>query len=299
MSRTHRVRRCPDHLKYHTGCPGCRRYGREYNRARHRAVAMGRWEPTLEGEQIEPVRAHVRGLLATPGITVPRVAATAGLNYMAVYRLLNGTTVQLWPLVAHALLGVTVERVQQFVQPAYVDGIGAARRLQAMAVEQWSSRDIAGLLSASASSIGHLRQLATPSIRRETHEAVAELYEKVQGLPDPLGPSPRVALLAAKAGYLGPERWDDDTIDDPDAQPLPLAGDTLDMVELLAQRESAMRLRTPGAGAPWPREFKRAMAGLARQAGWPLADVAAVLGMSTSGVEYLLNGRKDRPHTRR
>ena len=291
--------RCAVHTTRHQGgCPDCRRYGREYARERERRIARGRWDPILTGEQIAPVRAHLVALLEQPGVTVPKAAATAGFHHMALYRLLDGRTVQLWPATAQAILALSADRIRSFVQSPLIDSTGLARRLQALAVEQWGSREIAGLTPYTVDNIRHWRQRDTARVRRTVHETIADLYEKLLGLPDPLGPSVSVGRAARQAGYLGPERWDDETIDDPDAQPLPLLPDAPDPVELRLQVQEALRLRTPGAGSGWPREVKKGAAVQAREAGWSVADVGVLLGLSTSGAEYLLSGRKDRPHTR-
>lgn len=291
---------CPVHTKRaQAGCLDCRRYRNAYERRKYREIAYGRWEGVLTGEQIEPTLAHLRGLLAESDISVPRIARAAGVNHMAIYRLLSGQTVQLRPALSRAVLALTAEQVRCHSLPSLVDSTGLARRLRALAVEQWGSPQIAALIPYSVASINHWRQQNLATVRREAHDAVAALYEKILGLPDPLGPSVQARRQALRRGYLGPERWDDATIDDPDAHPLPLLPEVPDPVELRLQIQEVLRLRTPGAGSGWPREVKRRMAQLAYQDGWLLADVAAVLGMSKSAVEYLLHGRRDRPHTRR
>lgn len=289
---------CFAHPRYTTDCDDCRSFARAYERRRAHGVKDGTWEPLVEGDELERVRVHAAALVAAAG--GPQVARVAGVSNTAIYKLINGLQIFLRPATAQALEGLSLERLMAAVRPTHVDLVGVSRRLQALACDQWGSLALSGLTGYNRISIGKWR-VGThyKTINVEARDRLVEVYDKIQGMADPLGPDVQVATQARKLGYLPPERWDEDTIDDPDAQPLPVADDGLDMVELRGQRESAMRLRTPGAGASWPREFKRATADLARQQEWPLADIAAVLGMSTSGVEYLLNGRKDRPHTRR
>jgi len=289
---------CPDHPRYNSECDECRRHARAYERRRAHGLKDGTWEPLVEGDELERVRLHTAALVAAT--SAPRVERVAGVSATAIYKLINGLQIFLRPSTAQALEGLSLERLLAASQPTHVPLIGVSRRLQALACDQWGSLALAGLTGYNRISIGKWR-VGTHyrTINVEARDRLVEVYDKIQGLADPLGPDVQVATKARQLGYLPPERWDETTIDDPDAQPLPLAEDGPDELELLRQREDALRLRTPRAGASWPREFKREAALLAVRGGWTLPEVGAVLGLSTSGVEYLLNGRKDRPHTRR
>jgi len=289
---------CYPHDRYTQGCDDCRRYAREYKRQRQRGLILGSWDTLVRGAELERVRLALAALLAHPGVTVPKIAIAMGATNAAVYRMAKGETTHLRPDFATAILALTPAEVVRRNPPAMVDSTGAARRLQAMAVDQWSVQVLSPLCGLTVNSLTHHRYQRYPTISRRIHDAIAGVYEKIQGLADPLGPSIPTAIQARRMGYLGPERWDDETIDDPNAQPLPVAPDAPDPMELELWVQDALRLRAPRAGVCWPREVKRRFGWLAQQGGWTLADIGAVLGLSTSGVEYLLNGRKDRPHTR-
>lgn len=289
---------CPAHSRYNAECDDCREHSRLYALRRSRALARGTWDPLVEGEELERVRQHLLALMALPKVGAPQIASIAGVSYTTVYKLINEQQVFLRPSTAQALLGVDDQRALALVK--HLPIAGTSRRLRAMAYDQWDAATVGGLTGYSRISISRWR-VGTRylTINMEARNRIADLYDKIQGMADPIGPDVQTGVKSRKLGYLPAERWDDDTIDDPAAEPLPLVEDTPDPIELLVQRESATRLRTPGAGSGWPRDFKRQAAQSWVQDGWRLPEVGAVLGLSTSGVEYLLNGRKDRPHTRR
>lgn len=290
---------CAEHPRYVAGCEGCKRRAREYARNRLWSVYGNTWDGTVQGDELELVREHVRGLLVLPGVTVPTVATVAGLPSANLYRLMNSEVRFVQGVTAKSVSGVTAERVLA-VAASRVDSTGVARRLQALAAEQWDSVDLSPLCGAHRVTLGRWRLHRWPTIRMAQHRAVVDMYDKIQGMANPLGPSPRIAAHAEREGYLPPERWGDD-IDDPDAEPLPPPPDTDDHVEIAKMVDDALRHPTPGKAAGYDRSIKREIArqALGTQLGWSLERVAELLGYkSAHSVEYLLNGRKDRPHTR-
>jgi hypothetical protein len=103
--------------------------------------------------------------------------------------------------------------------PRRVPKTGTTRRVRALARIGWSMVDIertaglsAGMLSAGVLSKSKNRA----SVARATHLAVAAVYNSLWDKP---GPSAWVRNHAARQGWPPPLAWDDDTIDDPDAQP--------------------------------------------------------------------------------
>lgn len=290
---------CPRHPAYDADCDDCRDHARRYKRRQYAGRRDGTWEQLVQGEELEGVRAHVQRLLAIPGSSGPLLASLLGLGSSTLYKLVNGKHVYLWPGTARTIVGLSERRVRSAIEPRQAPLVGVSRRLQALACDGWDAKTLSALTGLNRVSIGKWRSgTHYRTINVEARDRLVEVYDKIQGLADPSGPDAQTATRALRLGYLPAERWDEAMIDDPDAQPLPLVLDAPDPVELRQQVQQALRLRTPGAGSGWAREVKRRLAVQARQDGWPIAEVAQVLGMSTSGVEYLLNGRKDRPHTR-
>lgn len=302
-----RIGTCADHPRYVRGCAGCRERARVYWQLRARAVRSGAWDGRpVRGADLEAVRAHVRLLVARPGVTRKLVAQTAGVSDWTVRALIDGTSGAVSPANAEAILGTSaVMCLDRITNPRHLVGsIGTARRLRALMLEGWSSNDLASLAGVTAEMVRSHRQGDRPWITVRLHRIYADLYEKILALPDPRGPSPRVISIAGDAdhNYQSYECWPDDDIDNPDAEPLPPPPDTDDHVVISKMVDDALRRPTPGKAADYDRSVKREIArqALGSQLGWSLERVAELLGYSSANsVEYLLNGRKDRPHTRK
>ena len=100
---------------------------------------------------------------------------------------------------------------------AYVDATGTRRRLQALAVNGWSSYYLAERLGhAHPDTVQEIRKGRTLTIRLRTKDAIGVLYEELWDKP---GPNLRAANLAKKKGWLPALAWDDDLIDRPEHEP--------------------------------------------------------------------------------
>jgi DNA-binding Xre family transcriptional regulator len=181
-----------------------------------------------------------------------------------------------------------------------VNYIGAARRLRALAADNWSTRELSELSGMCRSDLTRWRYGEFPQITLKNHERIKELYEKIQGLADPRGHGRGTATHARRLGYLPSECWNDDEIDDPDAVPLPMPPDTDDHIAVTNMIEDALMWPSPGKAAGYDRSVKREIARHAvNRLGWSYERVAELLGFkSANSVEYMLIGRKDRPRTR-
>lgn len=106
--------------------------------------------------------------------------------------------------------------------PRHVDGTGTRRRLQALAANGWSMREIADRLGVTNASINARLRKAGP-VHRGTAAKVRALYDELWDVtPPPMtgkakGVRNRIRRDAAKRGWHVPMAWD--TIDDPAATP--------------------------------------------------------------------------------
>lgn len=107
----------------------------------------------------------------------------------------------------------------------FVDACGTRRRVQALMTLGWPIRSQAAMAGISSGSqlARDVRECATVS--RATAERVAALYDQLWDKP-PVGTckAENIAIAmtkarAARAGYAPPLAYDDDSIDDPDAEP--------------------------------------------------------------------------------
>lgn len=100
-------------------------------------------------------------------------------------------------------------------RPQLVPAIGSQRRIRALMAIGWRSRDIAQRIGWVSGELDPI--FRRPSIRRETAERIRAVYDALADIP---GPSEQTYRRARRAGYLPPLWYDDDTIDDPNYQPL-------------------------------------------------------------------------------
>lgn len=296
---------CADHTRFTKGCEPCRERARVYWLTRARAVRAGSWDGgNVQGPALDRVRAHLLLLIAQPGVTRKLIGQTAGISSWTVRHLANGASKGISAVNAEAILGTTIDMcLSRIVNPNHlVSSIGTARMLQALMVEGWSSGDLAPLAEVTPEMVRSHRQRDRAWITMRLHRTYTDLYDKIMALPDPRGPSPRVIPMAASRDYQSYACWADGDINNPDAEPLPPPPDTDDHVEIAKMVDDALRHPTPGKAADYDRSVKREIArqALGSQLGWSYERVAELLGFaSANSVEYLLNGRKDRPHTQK
>lgn len=298
--------RCDAHRRrYVGGCPLCQVASRNYRRARVAGLADGTWERHAPTPQLrEQGHKHLRTLLAVKGVTLKRISVVAGVNLSTVRRVASDASEGGMSVVSiEALLGVTAQACLALIDRSTtpVDPTGTARRLQALAVDGWSAQMLSPLVGLDESTIRSHRACEWTEITVGMRERYRDLYDKIQSQADPRGGSWRARRNAEERGWLGPERWADEEIDDPDARPLPAPPeDSDDWVAVSNMVEGALRDPRPGKAADYPRSVQRE---IARQAfhrlGWSLARIGELFGKTSSTVEYLLKGRRDRPQTQR
>lgn len=118
-------------------------------------------------------------------------------------------------------------------QPLVVDPTGATRRVQALARAGWSFRAVADHAGLSLTTISAFASGQRTVIRRDNAEAIAAVYEELN-CED--GPSTRQRAVALRNGWLGPERWPGDSIDDPEALPVLALPPSEDIDEVAVER---------------------------------------------------------------
>lgn len=175
--------------------------------------------------------------LAARGMDARDMASQSGLSVTTCRDLIRGRRpdkngVQGKPL--RDIYRETVERALTvtFAEPVTSDivsgprtnGVGTARRMQALMARGFSLSVTADLLGVSEQWAWQLAIHRFPMTLTRTAKAVADMYEKFQHVdPVDYGLSKfaisRAKSAASKRGYAPPECWDEDTIDDPQAVP--------------------------------------------------------------------------------
>lgn len=189
-----------------------------YERHRTRMIAYGRWQPHVDAE---PVRAHVRGLMAD-GLSRRRITEISGVSETTVIRLLYGQPGRSPSKVirtesARALIAVRAD-LDMLGPTALVDATGTRRRLQALIAQGWSRARIAERLNTHPDVISRYTRRAR--VTAAVVRAVRALYEDLWDVKPPEdGDAAAARRHAAANGWLPPLAWDDETIDDPGAGP--------------------------------------------------------------------------------
>jgi transcriptional regulator with XRE-family HTH domain len=98
------------------------------------------------------------------------------------------------------------------------DPTGVARRLRALAVCGWSVRALAAEVGATTVDVGRW-QKGEQRVHVDSLYRIAAAYERLRDEKPPGERPARTRNEAARKGWVGPDAWDDDTIDDPGASP--------------------------------------------------------------------------------
>jgi lambda repressor-like predicted transcriptional regulator len=158
----------------------------------------------------QPLKDHVAMLMAA-GMSFRAIALTAG--YSSRNALADSMTrSRVRPSTMARILAVNPKRDNR--RDGYIDATGSRRRLQALAVNGWPTRNLAKQLGQKhATTVQDIASGKTPTIRLRTMDAVRDLYEQLWDQP---GPSKRTADIAKGKGWLPALAWDDDLIDLPE-----------------------------------------------------------------------------------
>lgn len=193
------------------------------HRRRRRLMAIGQWKsPYVDAE---PVRAHVRALQEA-GMSLPALSRRLNLVDGAFKNLMYGangrppgSTVS--RETAEAVMGYW-PTLEDFPDTASIDPTGTRRRVQALETLGWSRPQIADVVGMSKSNFKTC--LRSEKVSARLARRVAAVYDRLwKQRPEDHGVQPyvaeRVRRHAAQNGFAGPLAWDDDTIDDPKAEP--------------------------------------------------------------------------------
>jgi DNA-binding phage protein len=192
-------------------------------RRRRRLIGYGQWQPFTNAE---PARQHVLAVQAT-GMGLAVIAKHTGVNRGSLDHLLYGShpippAVQIRTENAQALLAYW-PTLDDYEDRAIIDATGTRRRMQALASAGWPSKAIHQRIQ-----VGNMQtfeKLRTRiKVTARLARVVRDFYDDVSAkTAEEHGVEPWVAsrtrTYATKNQWAGPEAWDPDTIDDPDAYP--------------------------------------------------------------------------------
>ncbi|MCD2158167.1 hypothetical protein LQL77_31260 [Rhodococcus cerastii] len=165
-----------------------------------------------------PALEHVDTLLDT-GIGIRTLAAAAGVSTRTVQRLLSRRSVN-GPVTVRSCTAAALLAVRA-VPPApcaLIDATGTRRRLQALVALGWPQKMIAHELGMVSTNIGRIVHGRSDRVTVAKAAEVTALYTRWEMLP---GPSMRARGLAAAHHWIPPLGWEENTLDDPHATPIP------------------------------------------------------------------------------
>lgn len=200
-----------------------RRRRRINSKKRLAGIQRGDWQPFTG---LGPLQDHIRAVMNATGIAPNSFGTVSGVGPATIARILNGTYAQASTQVAGKILAVTPETVIASNGNARVDAAGTRRRLQALAAEGWSARQLAQ--RGTYANYTNLTRILCGRKRRvaaSTHKAVADLYDDLDGTLAPRDTrehrisATKAAGLAASSKWAPREAWDETTINDPAAGP--------------------------------------------------------------------------------
>jgi len=199
----------------------------EVSYKRDRAAGISRYvDPGPSRERLRQLHeAHV------PARTLARAA---GLSDTAVREILDGSRTHVQRSTESRINRLSLSGIYAEQQTGHVPRIGAVRRLQALMAMGWS-HDRLEAEGAPGSRNLMYREGHLISIGR--WRQIREVYDRLSMTP---GPSERTRRWAQALGYAPPLAWDDDTIDDPQAEPAGVLdhGPGAPVVDLVAIRRT-------------------------------------------------------------
>lgn len=190
------------------------RWQRHYNHARTHGARL-----TVDAT---PIAQHVARLLAV-GMTQDDIAEAAGVTRGTVRNIRRGRVQRVSHVTAGRLLAV---KPRSAGGHAEVSARGTARRLQSLACMGWDCETLAPIVGYSATFLRHLRAEMRPTVHAATRDHVHAVWDRLALVPHVGATAGRARMFAARHGWAPPLAWDDETIDDPDAQPQPARDDT-------------------------------------------------------------------------
>ncbi len=233
------------------------------NRQRTKLKVFGRYDAGRV--DAAPVREHIINLMAN-GVSARQLASLAGLSYSAVSAIVYGRSdrghapyPRVHATTAEKILAVQADLTNQRAG-RYIDSCGTVRRLQALVAIGWSLSRLAKKLGMERGNFGTFMNADQCTVRRAL--AVRDLYDQIWNQPQTgtewhsKTSATKARNYAAVRGWLPPLAWDDDTIDNPDAEPdlghKPKLRDTIaDDVEFMHKTGASLDEISQRLGSPW------------------------------------------------
>lgn len=198
---------------------------RARSQVRHDRIKAGTWHYR---QPVETVAAHIETLLAA-GMHAKHLAAVAGVSVTTLTNIQRARTRTVNGDTAAAILSVPLPAAPS-VPGDLVPACGIRRRIRALCVNGYGltrQEALCGIESTTLLYVAYGGRKTRPGLggkarytTRSTAVAVISMYARYWDKPLPRDKwTSRVRNVARRNGWHGPDAWDDDTLDDPAAEP--------------------------------------------------------------------------------
>jgi lambda repressor-like predicted transcriptional regulator len=163
---------------------------------------------------------HIASLLVA-GWTLAAIARVSGVGVTTLQRInsQNRRPDRIKADIETAILTVQDDGKQQRYM---ISAVGVVRRIRALATLGWSFREIGRRAGVTQHSIVDMNIGVIRNVRPDTYAAICRVYDDLWDQPAPErrdGTTRRMIRYAAKHEWAPPLAWDDESIDDPNAEP--------------------------------------------------------------------------------
>ncbi|MDA3624281.1 hypothetical protein OU415_02465 [Saccharopolyspora sp. WRP15-2] len=209
------------------------------------------------------------------GLTYQRISQLSGVTVECLRRIRQGQYARIRRRTAHAIASVPFTPTPARSVPS----IGLRRRARALARLGWPFKTLDAEAGWYPGRLSQLMYEDTTAVA--DHEAVCSLYDRLYLTP---GPSTRARKWAEARGWPAPFDWDDNALDDPDAQPYNATRDHLTAAQRRARKAANDKARKRGIYRRVPVGPAREHAHQLQAMGWLLRDIAAASGVPVDTV---------------
>lgn len=191
-------------------CPKCR--DREQSRTRIRMKRAGTWNPWIPAQ---PVIDHIQ-TLRDHGLSYRQIGKLTDTPRQTIEHIHRYGRAKVDRDIATRILNTKPRPSSSIPSDHLSSPVGARRRIQALMALGYTQTEIARRVGSSSEHISVISRGVTGSIHNDLNDRISKVYDELWTRP---GPSKRGRDRARRQGYISPLGWDDDTIDDPTAEP--------------------------------------------------------------------------------
>lgn len=159
-----------------------------------------------------PVREHLLSLREC-GFGSPRLATLSGLPKLTIERIRDGKVKRVLRRVAEPIMEI---EPHMLAAGALTSPVGSMRRLQSLIRIGYNIEWISAEINRDAKTLARISTGKASNVTVDVARDIRSLFGRLQMTE---GPCPRARIRAERAGWSMPLGWDEDEMDDPDAEP--------------------------------------------------------------------------------